>query len=145
MDARIGQCGDFCAPSAEDKRIAALEPHHVLRWFENSFLDMQRQIFEDQAPAHHAYSTDGIDGIEAMFADGQIDQNMYDSWSMIHEGIETGDQSMIDAASASGSSDDGHISWTFSWDPAQSRPRLHILNDHAPALRPGLLRSSLGE
>lgn len=76
--------------------LAAHLTEAELRWFENRFLTMQQKIFLDQAPAHEAYRADGIDGINAMFDAGQIPADMHQAWSKIHEGIETGDQSLID-------------------------------------------------
>ena len=66
-----------------------------LRWYETKFLDMQRQIFIDQAPAHQAYRTQGFAGIEQLRSDGLIDQQMYNAWETIHRGIESGDRALI--------------------------------------------------
>jgi len=68
-------------------------PGHLLRFFETTFLEMQRQIFEDQSVMHEAYVTDGIAGIRELVDSGLLDTATRIAW----EQIDSGEAPLIDA------------------------------------------------
>jgi hypothetical protein len=61
-------------------------PGHLLSFFETAFLEMQRQIFEDQAVMHEAYLTDGLAGIRGLADAGIIDSTTVAAWQQIDSG-----------------------------------------------------------
>lgn len=75
--------------------MSASEIEEEFRYYETTFLTMQREIFVDMAPLHEAYTSDGIDGIEALFENGEIDRDTYQAWQMIDEGHRTGDTELL--------------------------------------------------
>jgi uncharacterized protein YukE len=85
------------------RELAAMSTEEIeaeFRFYERTFLDMQREIFEDMAPQHEAYITAGMDGIEALRDDGTIDQTTYDAWSKIDRGSRTGNDELIQQGNA---------------------------------------------
>lgn len=66
-----------------------------LRFYETTFLQMQYDIFLDQAPMHEAYHTGGIDAVRRMGDENLIPPDMVDAWELLDEGKRTGDQSLI--------------------------------------------------
>lgn len=60
-----------------------------LRYYETTFLEMQQEIFADQASMHAAYEHGGMAEIERMFESGAIDEATYDSWADIDSGDPT--------------------------------------------------------
>lgn len=67
-----------------------------LRFFETTFLTMQRNIFFDQAMMHEAYLAGGVEAIEELRRAGLIDAGTLRAWEQIDEGRRTGDQSLIE-------------------------------------------------
>ena len=70
-----------------------------LNFYETTFLQMQKDIFIDQAAMHEAYLEGGVDAIEEMrdaglFDNGDPDQTV-ESWQQIDGGITTGDNDLI--------------------------------------------------
>lgn len=54
--------------------------------YEERFLQMQKEIFLDQAPMHEAYRQGGIEGIREMVAAGLIDRRTAAAWEAIASG-----------------------------------------------------------
>ena len=75
--------------------MSTQEIEDEFRFYERTFLDMQREIFIDMAPLHEAYTTDGLAGIQAMVDDGTISPDVYEAWEMIDEGHRTGDEALL--------------------------------------------------
>lgn len=75
--------------------MSATEIEDEFRFYERTFLDMQREIFVDMAPLHEAYTTHGLAGIEAMVEDGTIGPDVLEAWEMIDEGHRTGDEGLL--------------------------------------------------
>ena len=69
-----------------------------LRFYETTFLQMQYDIFLDQAPMHEAYRTGGIDAVRLMGDDNLIPPDMVDAWELLDEGKRSGDRSLITEA-----------------------------------------------
>ncbi|HYJ70241.1 MAG TPA: hypothetical protein VEX15_21525 [Nocardioidaceae bacterium] len=72
-----------------------------IKFFETTFLQMQKDIFFDQAAMHQAYLDGGMDAIAEMrdaglFDNGDPDQT-YNAWSQIDEGRRTGNNELITA------------------------------------------------
>ena len=67
-------------------------PGHLLSFFETAFLEMQRQIFEDQAVMHEAYLTDGLVGIRGLADAGIIDSATLAAWQQ----IDSNDSRLVD-------------------------------------------------
>ncbi len=63
-----------------------------LKFFETTFLQMQRDIFEDMGAMHEAYlaGPDGIANIEEMWKAGLIREKDLEAWRRIDEGRRTG-------------------------------------------------------
>ncbi|WP_277438118.1 hypothetical protein [Streptomyces sp. SPB162] len=61
------------------------------KWFNNKFLEMQKQIFLDMGAQHAAYLDGGMDAINALKQAGQIDARSVDAW----QGIDSGDPQRI--------------------------------------------------
>jgi uncharacterized protein YukE len=59
---------------------------HEIGWFENRFLDMQKQIFDDMAPSHVAYAMGGIGAIRNLAAGGQIRPDQHYAFEDIASG-----------------------------------------------------------
>jgi hypothetical protein len=62
--------------------IAAV-PTQLLRFYEMTFLRMQKKIFEDQATMHEAYLAGGVPEIEALHLAGTIDSACVRAWRAI--------------------------------------------------------------
>lgn len=70
-------------PGVED--LANL-PENELRFYETTFLDMQKQIFLDQGSMHQAYADGGMPAVKEMQEAGLIDQATLDGWTDIDSG-----------------------------------------------------------
>lgn len=73
-----------------------------IAFYEETFLQMQKDIFIDQAAMHEAYLEGGMDAIEEMDAAGLFDNEAYpdqtvNSWEQLDEGIRTGDNDLVNA------------------------------------------------
>jgi hypothetical protein len=73
-----------------------------LAYFETTFLEMQRQIFFDQARMHEAYLSGGLEAINELAAASQdvpgmvpIDDRTVQAWELIDEGIRSGNQDLV--------------------------------------------------
>jgi len=66
-----------------------------LRFFETTFLRMQRDIFFDQAMMHEAYLAGGPDAITELRQAGLIDLGTEQAWGLIDEGHRTGDRELV--------------------------------------------------
>ncbi len=67
-----------------------------IRWYEQKFLSMQKDIFLDQAPMHEAYEDGGMAAIEEMMAAGLLKPDMVGAWGDIDSGRRTGDDAALD-------------------------------------------------
>ncbi len=67
-----------------------------LGFYETTFLTMQKQIFEDQAPMHEAYVAGGVAEIEKLYRARIIDAATLEAWSEIEVGRRDGDPASID-------------------------------------------------
>lgn len=68
---------------------------HELRFYETTLLEMQREIFFDQAPMHEAYLAGGMPAIREMGRAGIINARTVQAWQQIDEGRRTGDQELV--------------------------------------------------
>lgn len=68
-----------------------------LRFYETTFLEMQKEIFLDQAVMHEAYTNGGLAAVEDLRDAGLIDDRALDSWRQIQEGVATGDPDLVTA------------------------------------------------
>ncbi len=72
-----------------------------LQFFEQTFLQMQKDIFFDQAASHEAYLGGGMEAIEEMREAGLFDNGNPDAtvqaWQNIHDGRWSGDEELITA------------------------------------------------
>jgi hypothetical protein len=57
-----------------------------LGFYETTFLQMQKKIFEDQAPMHEAYLSDGLSQIEELYRARIIDVATLEAWRQIDAG-----------------------------------------------------------
>ena len=79
--------------------LGAEDLEREFRFFEQTFLSMQREIFLDQGTAHEAYLDGGMFAIEALFADdpwGYGPQTI-DAWQQIDDGLTTGNFDQVAA------------------------------------------------
>lgn len=67
-----------------------------IRYYESTFLQMQRQIFLDQAPMHEAYASGGLAAIRELAAAGIIDARTMAAWVDIDAGRRSGDATLIE-------------------------------------------------
>ncbi|WP_369373846.1 WXG100 family type VII secretion target [Promicromonospora sp. Populi] len=67
------------------EQVAALTDDE-LRFYETTFLEMQQEIFHDQASMHAAYEHGGMAEIERLYESGAIDEKAYDAWENIASG-----------------------------------------------------------
>ena len=67
-----------------------------LRFYEVTLLDMQKNIFVDQAVMHEAYLGGGMDAIRELQAAGIIDSETVNAWADIDEGRRTGDMDLLE-------------------------------------------------
>ena len=58
-----------------------------LKFYETTFLDMQRQIFFDQGSMHQAYAEGGMDAVRELEAAGLIKPEILDAWSDVDSGV----------------------------------------------------------
>jgi hypothetical protein len=80
-----------------DMRVLANISDSELKFFETTFLSMQKDIFYDQAMMHEAYLGGGMDSIKELEAAGLIDPRTQQAWGQIDEGRRTGNQDLIKA------------------------------------------------
>jgi hypothetical protein len=70
-----------------------------IRYYETSMLDMNKEIFLDQARQHEAYMNGGIDEINRLRDSGAIDSKTAESWAKIDSGdpelIQEGNTSLL--------------------------------------------------
>jgi hypothetical protein len=70
-----------------------------IRFYETSMLDMNKEIFLDQARQHEAYMNGGIDEINRLRDSGAIDSKTAESWAKIDSGdpelIQEGNTSLL--------------------------------------------------
>ena len=66
-----------------------------LRFYETTFLQMQKDIFNDMAMQHEAYLGAGMPGIQQLGDAGVIDAETVQAWEKIDLGTRTGDQSLV--------------------------------------------------
>lgn len=83
-----------------DMSVIANMSEQELRFFETTFLRMQRDIFYDQAMMHEAYLDGGMDAIRELQAAGLIDLRTEQAWGQIDEGRLTGDRDLLEAGNA---------------------------------------------
>lgn len=77
--------------------MSALAADLDLRFYETTFLDMQKEIFFDQAMMHEAYLNGGMPAIRELRQAGLIDTPTEFAWSQIDEGKRSGDQELLAA------------------------------------------------
>lgn len=68
-----------------------------LRFYEMTFLGMQKDIFVDQASMHEAYERGGLDAIREMAEAGIFDRSTLRAWELIDQGRQSGDWAAIAA------------------------------------------------
>ncbi|NYG56755.1 hypothetical protein [Nocardioides perillae] len=61
-------------------------PEDELRYFETSFLSMQKEIFLDQGTMHQAYVDGGLDAIRELAAARVVDRSMVRAWERLATG-----------------------------------------------------------
>lgn len=74
-----------------------------IEFYETTFLEMQKEIFFDQASMHEAYLGGGMDAIQEMYDAGllsgsegrAVPEQALDSWRQIDEGLRTGDSALL--------------------------------------------------
>jgi hypothetical protein len=81
--------------SAEALSALAKMTDADLRFFETTFLEMQKSIFLDQATTHQAYVSEGLAGVKALFDARMIDAATYKAWTRIDIGKVTGNATLI--------------------------------------------------
>ena len=69
-----------------DAMRRVLRPFQGLRFFEVTFLTMQRKIFDDQALMHEAYLDRGLDAIAELRSAGILDEATTRAWEQIDSG-----------------------------------------------------------
>lgn len=79
-----------------DLSVLAGSSDHELRFFETTFLRMQRDIFFDQAMMHEAYLAGGLDAIAELRQAGLIGLGTERAWTMIDEGHRAGDRELVE-------------------------------------------------
>src|SRR5262249_10656015 len=76
---------------------AARAGPRAFRFYETTFLIMQKKIFEDQAPMHEAYVAGGLPEIEEFYRARIIDEATVEAWRQIDTGRHTGDVTLVDS------------------------------------------------
>lgn len=79
-----------------DMRFLAHASDAELKFFETTFLQMQKDIFFDQAMVHEAYLGGGLDAIRELEQAGLIDYGTSQAWRDIDHGWRTGDPSLVE-------------------------------------------------
>ncbi len=80
-----------------DMSVIAHASDQELKFFETTFLSMQKDIFYDQASMHEAYLEGGMGAIRELEAAGLIDSRTSLAWDQIDEGRLTGDADLLAA------------------------------------------------
>jgi hypothetical protein len=80
-----------------DMSLLASASDQELKFFETTFLRMQKDIFFDQAMMHEAYLGGGMASIRELQEAGLIDPRTEQAWGQIDEGRRTGNNSLIKA------------------------------------------------
>ena len=94
-------------PDAVRRSAAALSPGRTQLWlakgvtadlnfFVTTFLLMEKQIFEDQAPMHEAYLTGGLSEIDKFYRMRIIDVATLVAWQQIDEGLRDSNVALLD-------------------------------------------------
>lgn len=82
-----------------DAMRRVLRPFQGLRFFEVTFLTMQRKIFDDQALMHEAYLDRGLDAIAELRSAGILDEATARAWEQIDSGdperIQEGNRTLL--------------------------------------------------
>lgn len=79
--------GTVLPPGAQEAvQIVSRISDAELRFYETQFLDMQKEIFEDQARMHAAYTHGGMAEIERLYQAGGMDAQTRDAWADIDSG-----------------------------------------------------------
>ncbi len=68
----------------------AAAPARLLRFYETTFLRMQKKIFEDQAVMHEAYRAVGVEGVEQLAGAAMLDGATVRAWRLIDGSDEAG-------------------------------------------------------
>lgn len=66
-----------------------------LAYYEQKFLSMQKEIFEDQAPMHEAYLHGGTAEVDRIHRAGLLDQKTAHAWSQIDRGVSREDPQLV--------------------------------------------------
>jgi hypothetical protein len=67
-----------------------------LAFYETTFLTMQKQIFEDQAPMHEAYLSGGVAEVQKLYSARIIDTATLEAWRQIDRGlVEPGNRTLL--------------------------------------------------
>ena len=77
--------GAIPLPSEAIEALAGVTEEE-LRFYETTFLQMQYDIFLDQAPMHEAYRTGGIDAVRLIGDNNMIPPDIIDTWELLDEG-----------------------------------------------------------
>jgi len=78
-----------------DFRALANASDQELKFFETTFLTMQKDIFFDQAMMHEAYLAGGMGSIRELQEAGLIDPRTEQAWGRIDDGRRTGNPALI--------------------------------------------------
>lgn len=73
-------------PFLQQLQIVAALSDAELHFYETSLLDMNKEIFLDQARQHEAYGTGGLPEIQRLADSGAISQDTADAWAQIASG-----------------------------------------------------------
>lgn len=100
LASKVGTVAEKMPPGTlpvDPKLVAAVAKmtDQELRFYETLFLDMQKQIFLDQATANQAYVDQGLNGVKALLDARFIDPKTYSAWVDIDTGKRTGNAVLI--------------------------------------------------
>ncbi|WP_125777675.1 WXG100 family type VII secretion target [Antribacter gilvus] len=83
----VGAAGTVLPPGVGDMlEIVSAMSDAELAFYETTFLEMQKEIFEDQARMHAAYTHGGMNEITRLHESGEINRRTLDAWSDIDSG-----------------------------------------------------------
>lgn len=92
----------FLPPGLKEADILADLSAEDIKFYETTLLDMQKEIFFDQASMHEAYLTEGMDGIWEMHDSGVLGQGgeadsaqALNAWYDIDTGLTTNDPDLL--------------------------------------------------
>ncbi|MGJ9414330.1 hypothetical protein ACHAAC_16630 [Aeromicrobium sp. CF4.19] len=99
-----------------------------IAFYEQTFLQMQKDIFYDASTMHEAYNDLGMDGIDELREAGllggdpqQVDQ-AYQSWEAIDTGIRTGDTDLLNEGNEGLLYREQHYTIADQYDDMRNRP-----------------------